>query len=186
MKTIMTIGSHFRCGILPGLKLISCGLLVILANQPVYATDKNNQSINIEVSTHLGDKQRFKVGDKIAFLVSLDKDAHLLMIYQDAENNLIQVIPNQYRKQSFYKEGLFIAIPDRNEPFEFVVNPPFGTEKLWVFASSKKFPVLDGTSLENGLKKLESDLPEILASIRPKNSRIKFGESSTVITTEAQ
>lgn len=168
--------------------LYTVGLLavILVVNAQVFAADNSSRSINIEVTTHLGDKQRFKQGDKIAFLVSLDKDAHLLMIYEDAQNNLIQVIPNHYRKKNFYKEGLFIAVPDRDEPFEFVVNPPFGTEKLWVFASSKQFPVLEGTRLDNGLMRLENPLTDILASIRPKSSSILFGESSTVITTEAQ
>lgn len=171
---------------LPGRRLIQCFLLVVALINPTYASNTEKQSINIEVSTHLGDKQKFKAGDKIAFLVSLDNDAHLLMIYEDAEHNLIQVIPNAYRKNSLYKKGLFIAVPDREEPFEFLVNPPFGTEKLWVFASSKKFPVLDGIPLNNGLKKLEKKLPEVFSAIRPAKPDILFGQSSTVITTEAR
>jgi len=159
--------------------------IVFLCSQ-AYASNTEKQSINIEVTTHLGDKQKFKAGDKIAFLVSLDNDAHLLMIYEDAEHNLIQVIPNAYRKNSLYKKGLFIAVPDREEPFEFLVNSPFGSEKLWVFASSKQFPVLDGIPLKNGLKKLEKKLPEVLSAIRPAKPDILFGQSSTVITTETR
>ena len=181
----MAIGSQNKPRLRSICKISAWVLLLIIVSSQVNAAD-NSQAINIEVTTHLGDKQSFKAGDKIAFLVSLDKDAHLLMIYEDAEKNLIQVIPNPYRKNSFYKEGLFIAVPDRNEPFEFVINPPFGTEKLWVFASSRQFPQLQGTRLANGLMQLESKLPDILASIRPKTSRISYGESSTVITTEAQ
>jgi len=171
---------------LSSITLVICLISLLTIYTQGYAASIKEQSINIEVTTHLGDKQRFKAGDKIAFLVSLDKDAHLLMIYEDAEHNLIQVIPNDYRKQNFYKEGLFIAVPDRNEPFEFVVNPPFGSEKLWVFASSEQFPALEGIKLENGLKKLENNMSEILASIRPKNVHVLYGESSAVITTEPQ
>ena len=171
---------------LPIRTLILCFLTAMFLVNPAHATDKAKPSINIEVTTHLGDKQKFKAGDKIAFLVSLDNDAHLLMIYEDANHNLIQIIPNTYRKKSLYKKGLFIAVPDRKEPFEFLVNSPFGKEKLWVFASSKQFPVLSGTLLKNGLKQLEKKLPEILSAIRPKNRSVLFGESSTVITTETQ
>ena len=157
--------------------------LVFLIVAPSYATN-NNQSINIEVSTYLGDKQKFKAGDKIAFLVSLDNDAHLLMVYEDAQHNLIQIIPNPYRKNSLYKEGLFIAVPDSKEPFEFLINPPFGEEKLWVFASSKPFPEISGTTLENGLRKLDVKLADMLTTVRPKSKKVLYGESSTVITTE--
>lgn len=190
MNTITAIGSRYTQYISYLLSILRftawLSLLALMVSQAHAADNHNSKSINIEVTTHLGDKQSFKAGDKVAFLVSLDKDAHLLMIYEDAENNLIQVIPNTYRKNSFYEEGLFIAIPDRSEPFEFVIHPPFGTEKLWVFASSRQFPVLEGTTLDNGLKKLEKKLPAILASIRPKSSNIPYGESSTVIKTEPQ
>lgn len=186
MKTKKVIRSRYLPEYLYPPTIAAWFSLLLLACTLVNASDSVSQSINIEVTTHLGDKQRFKAGDKIAFLVSLDKDAHLLMIYEDAEHNLIQVLPNQYREKSLYKEGLFIAVPDKSEPFEFIINPPFGNEKLWVFASSKQFPELEGTRLKNGLKKLDKELPEILASIRPKTSRTQYGESSTVITTEAQ
>jgi len=141
-------------------------------------------TIGIEVTTHLGDKQIFKQGDIIAFLISLDKDAHILMIYQDAEQNLVQVIPNRYRQKDRYSAGLFIAVPDQNEPFEFTVNPPFGKERLWVFASSRQFPTLEGTELKNGLKLLKQDLTGVLATVRPRDSHVDYGESSTVIMTE--
>ena len=159
--------------------------LFLLTSQNAVAEKTGNNRIGIEITTHLGDKQTFKQGDVIAFLVSLDKAAHLLMIYQDAEQNLVQIIPNRYRQQDKYEAGLFIAVPDRNEPFEFVVNPPFGQEKIWVFASSQAFPQLESEELSNGLRQLKQGLTEILTVIRPKNQNIPFGEASTIITTEA-
>lgn len=150
---------------------------------PVLGDTKTTRGINIEVTTYLGDNQTFKQGDKIAFLVSLDKDAHLLMIYQDANNNLIQVIPNRYRPRDLYQAGLFIAVPDSKEPFEFVVNPPFGEEQLWVFASANTFPALEGEELGNGLRKLNGNLPEILQKVRANKNNAVYGESTTLVTT---
>ena len=160
-------------------------LLAIAAiAQTAIAETSARNPIGIEVTTHLGDKQTFKQGDMIAFLISLDKDAHVLMIYQDAQQKLIQIIPNRYRQQDLYQAGLFIAVPDRSEPFEFTVNPPFGQEKLWVFASNQAFPALEGTEMSNGLRQLNNSLSEILAIIRPTDPDIAYGESSTVIHTE--
>jgi hypothetical protein len=159
-------------------------IFMALVTVPTFAESATPNTIGIEVTTHLGDHQKFNQGDTIAFLVSLDKDAHILMIYQDAENNLIQIIPNRYRQQEQYRAGLFIAVPDSKEPFEFKVQPPFGEEKLWVFASNYKFPDLDGHELSNGLRKLNGNLKNILKAVRPAGVDALYGESTTSVITE--
>ena len=108
------------------------------------------------------------------------------MIYEDAEHNLIQIIPNRYRQTNRYDTGLFISVPNRDEPFEFVVSPPFGKEIVWVFASEQSFAELPGVELENGLKKLSASLPDILAKIRANQSKHHYGEASTTISTAAK
>ncbi|WP_455207759.1 DUF4384 domain-containing protein [Kaarinaea lacus] len=147
------------------------------------ASPDNAQSINVEITTHLGDKQTFQQGDVVSFLVSLDRDAYVLIIFEDAEHNLWQVIPNPHRASGHYKSGLFISVPDRNEPFEFVVSPPLGKETIWVFATEKALPELPGQELDNGLKKLSDDLPAILSAIRKNRTSQFYGEAKTTLTT---
>ncbi|WP_455202426.1 DUF4384 domain-containing protein [Kaarinaea lacus] len=152
----------------------------------IHAESTVKNTINVEVTTHLGDKQTFQQGDVISFLISLDQDAFVLMVYEDAERNIVQIIPNRYRQSNRYETGLFMSVPNRDEPFEFVVSPPFGKETIWVFASEKKFPELPGVELENGLKKLSGGFSDILSKIRAQRSRLSYGETSTTITTMAR
>ncbi|MGD8569542.1 MAG: DUF4384 domain-containing protein [Gammaproteobacteria bacterium] len=164
---------------------LAVGIVVLaLIKAPAAAAEDSNHRINIEITTHLGDKQTFEAGDQISFLVTLDRDAYLLMIYEDARHNLVQVIPNRHHNNNFYKNGLFIAVPDRDDPFRFVVNPPFGQETLWVFASSKPLPTLAGTTLANGLKKLTQPLATIKTRLRTDTSPSSFGEAKTTIFTK--
>jgi len=169
---------------------VALSLFVMLLSSPVLFAQNISHTpanrIGIDITTYLGDKQTFKQGDTLAFLVNLDKAAHVLMIYQDAENNLIQVIPNRYRPQDHYPAGLFIAVPSDKEPFEFTVKPPFGEEKLWAFASQDQFPELEGDELGNGLKKLKGNLQSILQRIRPVKHGAIYGEASTTIITVAK
>ena len=166
--------------------LVATGLLILVSVNPVVAESVVQNSIDIEVTTHLGDKQTFQQGDVISFLVSLDRDAFVLMIYEDAERNLVQIIPNRHRQNNRFETGLFMAVPNRDEPFEFVVSPPFGKETVWVFASEKAFPKLRGTEMENGLKKLSDNFPSIVSKIRTNQSQQLYGEASTTITTTAK
>ena len=161
-------------------------LTTFLSVNFVHAASAIQNTIDIEVTTHLGDKQVFQQGDVISFLISLDRDAYVLMIYEDAEHNLLQIIPNRHRKSSRYETGLFMSVPSRDEPFEFVVNPPFGKETIWVFAAEKSFPELNGVELENGLKKLSGNFPAILSKIRTNRSKQPYGEARTTITTAAE
>jgi len=168
-------------------RCIICWILCFLFATPTLAESAAKpHGIGIEITTYLGDKQTFKQGDTLAFLVSLDKPAHVLMIYQDAQHNLIQIIPNRYRPDNQYPAGLFIAVPNENEPFEFTVKPPYGEEKLWAFASKRPFPTLDGTELQNGLKQLNGELTGILKRLRPRQRSDNYGESSTTIITVAK
>lgn len=170
-----------------GIAFLICLYFMVLTKLPgnsiVHAEPAIKNTINIEVTTHLGDKQVFRQGDVISFLISLDRDAYVLVIYEDAENNLVQLIPNRYRKSNHYEKGLFIAVPDREEPFEFVVNAPFGKETIWVFASDQAFPEMDGTELENGLIRLSESFPALRSKIRKIKSKHFYGETSTTIST---
>jgi hypothetical protein len=168
------------------LKAFPAALLFLLFINFSHADTAINNTIGIEVTTHLGDKQTFQKGDVISFLISLDRDAYVLMIYEDAEHNLLQIIPNRYRQINRYDTGLFISVSNRDEPFEFVVSPPFGKETVWVFASEQSFEELQGMELENGLKKLSASLPDILAKIRANQSKHLYGEASTTISTAAK
>jgi hypothetical protein len=172
--------------------IVSAMLLTALAaalimSAPVLSDDirdDHGSSINIEVTTHLGDKQTFREGDRLSFLVTLDQDAYLLMIYEDAAHNLIQVIPNEHRDNNYFESGLFIAVPGGKDPFRFVVKRPFGQETLWVFASDKPFPTLQGKSLANGLKQLSQNLSAVKATLQRHASQSLYAEAKTTIYTE--
>jgi len=155
------------------------------ADSPQNLSARNTaNSFNIEVTTHLGDQQSFRQGDVVSFLMSLDKDAYVLMIYQDASNNLYQIVPNPHSIESRYKAGLFIPIPQQSEPFQFTIQPPYGTEFLWAFASNNALPVLDGRVLSGGLKKLNQSLKNIISLIRNLHLKSKYyGEAQLKIDT---
>jgi hypothetical protein len=92
---------------------------------------------NLSVTTHLGDKQSFREGDLVSFYVNLDRDAYLTIVYQDAGGQLSVLLPNTLHPENFFHAGLFIPIPNEQNPFQFRITPPFGKETLWVFASDK-------------------------------------------------
>ena len=169
----------------------ACGILlaiIVLAATPVCAENNRAhqklETIDIEITTHLGDKQTFLQGDIVSFFLSLDKAAYILVVYQDAAANRFQVIPNRYQQDHHYQAGLFIAVPPAAAGYQFRVSAPFGEETLWVIASDN--PVADhaGKYLGNGLKKLNASIDGLRDSIK-QGATAAYGEAHLSIITRA-
>ncbi|VAW68581.1 hypothetical protein MNBD_GAMMA09-3211 [hydrothermal vent metagenome] len=169
MHYFLAIPMHF---ILTRL-ILSCLLMFSV----VAAAEKNTlQSINIEITSHLGDQQQFQQNDVLSFLLSLDKDAYVYVIYEDALQQLVQIIPNNIQQSHFYKAGFFISVPAENSAFQFIVQPPFGKETLWVFATDSASVTLAGQFQPAGLKRLKADIKSIRKQIKQQSKQI-WGEA---------
>lgn len=162
-------------------------LLLLLIQSNTYgetaAKTQKAKLIQLEVTTHLGDNQTFREGDSLSFYVTLDTDAYLLLIYETASDQLIQIIPNANKKSNFYKSGFFISIPEKGDKFQFKIEAPFGQETLWAFASDTPFYEIKGKTLSNGLRLLETDMLTIKENLT-KQSKSAFGEAKLQFKTE--
>ncbi|MBE9560010.1 MAG: DUF4384 domain-containing protein [Proteobacteria bacterium] len=95
------------------------------------------ETIPMELTTHLGDQQKFVEGDELQFLLSLGQDAYIYMFYLDAADNITQILPNENQRSNFYTAGYFLTIPEYENHYRFTISGPFGKELIWVFASDK-------------------------------------------------
>ena len=146
-----------------------------------FAQSQKNSNV-IEITTHLGDKQSYFEGDTLEFLVTLSQSAYIMLIYEDASHNLIQILPNQYTPNAYLKAGIYRKIPDDDAQYSFTIAPPYGDEKLWAFAATEPFPELEGKLLDNGLKVLKYDLVNIKAIIAQHYKYLNLSVSSTSLS----
>ena len=124
------------------------------------------EPLRVSITTHLGDRQEFQEGDHVQFLLGLNRDVYILLIYQDARGALTQMIPNSTDRSGFFKATRYLHIPDAGTPFQFVVGPPFGTETVWLYAANQPFPELAGAVLDNGLKRLGQSHIELVTALQ--------------------
>ncbi len=139
-------------------------------------------SIDVKITTHLGDHQSFVDGDSISFFLSLDRDAYIYLIYQDANSSLLQLVPNQRMPGNFFKAGLFMPVPSVQQPFQFTVSPPFGEERLYAFATDNGIFKLSGVETASGLILLDADVDQ-LNEIFKRGSTTAFGRSELLLKT---
>ena len=169
-------------------QLVGISLYPIQAAPSPDLLPDSQQTIAIDISSHGGDGQVYEEGDLISYFLSTDQDAYLLLIYEHAARQLIQILPNGKREQQLYPGGKYFKIPENRDDFQFEIAPPFGVERVWAFASSQPLPQLGGRMVETGLLLLDGTLPEILDQLRRHGRQpgVFYGESRTQITTIAK
>lgn len=145
-------------------------------------------NINVSITSHLGDNQTFRKGDSLYYFLSLDQKAYVLLIYETAEKQIIQIFPNKFVQKKTFDAVNFYRIPDKSMPLSFEVSEPFGRESIWVFAADVPFPHTPGKETENGLKVLAV---QNMLSLKKRLENISIQENTsfgwdraTIITVE--
>ena len=82
------------------------------------------------------DKKAYKEGDKVKVYLRGNKPFYARVLYKDASGQMIQLLPNPYRRDNYFNGGALYEIPAGNDRFELEVSPPFGDESVIVYASS--------------------------------------------------
>ncbi len=103
------------------------------------------------------DKATYKEGDKIKVYVQGNKPYYVKLVYRDAEGDLLQLLPNPYRKENYFNGGVICEIPSGNDRFELEVTPPFGAEKVLVYTSTSPLGDMDLTDAESVYQVNESE-----------------------------
>jgi hypothetical protein len=166
----------------PSFRRLLAAVLLVASSA---ASAEKLQDIKLEITTYLGDAQTFVEGDDIAFMLSLDHPAYVYLYYQDAAHNLIQILPNREQTDNHYAAGLFIPVPDPKAGFKFIVQPPFGEERLWAFASDKALKLQTDRSLPNGMAWMTQGIEAIRQQIRQQSTAI-FGQDVLTMKTIAR
>lgn len=189
LKTIPLSFTLF-CFILLCLPLIGCKTNArhIPVPTPTQSRSAALSFIEIGITTHLGDQQRFVRGDDISFLVNLNKDAYLLILFHDASNQLWQLVPNDYNQHNFFKAGDYLSIPNESLPYKFIASPPFGKETIFAFASDQPFPSFNYSLTKNGMILIDANIETVLETLhdKAKGNRSAFGEAKLTIITQEQ
>ncbi len=153
------------------------GLIALHLSGSAIATEATPETtaIHVTITTHLGDEQHFREGDEISLLLSLDHDAYVLLVYQDAGGNLVKLFPVRKNDNGWVPAGDFIPFPRRTDGLRLVVASPFGEERVWAFAAAKAFPT-----------RPLLDIPDIKAlHTRLQHSGIFYSETYTQLRTHA-
>lgn len=100
-------------------------------------TDAKLDDVNAPLHVQLWtDKKAYKELQKIKIFIKGNKPFYARVVYQDVRGNLVQLLPNPYRTDNYFNGGMVYEIPSGRDKFELEVSPPFGEEKIVVYAGS--------------------------------------------------
>ena len=162
------------------IRLATSLLLSLIVLTPVIAGEP--RQIDVRITSHLGDQQKFVAGDHLSFLLSLERDSYVYLFYRDAAGNLLQLLPNARMQDHFFNKGLFMPVPSAQQSFQFTVQPPYGDEIMYAVASDNGFMNFPGEILANGLILLSGDFGSVVAAIKANSSQL-FGHGQFQLTT---
>ena len=95
--------------------------------------DDPSAPLNVQLWT---DKKEYKKGDKIKIYIRGNKPFYARILHKGLNGELLQLLPNPYRKEHYFNGGVIYEIPSGPDQFEMEVTPPFGQENIIVYSST--------------------------------------------------
>ena len=129
--------------------------------------DDPSAPLSVKVWT---DKKEYREGDKIKIYIKGNKPFYAKVIYKETTGNLIQILPNPYRKDNYFNGGVIYEIPSGNDKFELEVNPPFEEESVMFHTSVSQLGDLD-LKEEGGVYQVKTKSKDI--GIKTRSVKIK-------------
>ena len=103
--------------------------------------------LNVEIKT---DKAVYKQGEKIRITLQGNKDFYGKIVYLTADGQTVQLLPNGHRSLDFFKGGRTYNVPEDSDGFSLDVAPPYGAERIMLYASESPLPAVKTRSLGEG------------------------------------
>jgi len=84
-----------------------------------------------------GERAIYRKGEFVRLYLRGNKPYYARVIYQFADGQTLQILPNTQRKTHHFQGGTTYVIPTEEDAFNFEVSAPFGAERVVVYASER-------------------------------------------------
>ena len=146
--------------------------------------------LNVQVWT---DKKEYRQGEKIRIYLKGNKPFYARVAYKDATGNILQLLPNPFRKDNYFHGGVVYDFPSGNDRFVLEITPPFGQEGIMVYAGTNPLGDIDleasGPVYEVKTKRQDIGVKTRAVKIKAKEGTMEAGaaeffEGQALITTK--
>ncbi len=112
------------------------------------------------------DQKKYKTGEKIMVFVQGNRDFYARIVDITPLGDIIQLLPNDVRRLNFFQAGQVYRIPDKEDSFDLAVTPPFGEDRIMVYASCSPLGEVNTRSIGSGLRGFSGTEQDLAAQCR--------------------
>jgi len=150
----------------------------------------SNAPLTVKVWT---DKKHYRTGANIRIFVQGNRDFHARIVDITSGGQIIQLLPNDFRRINFFKGGKVYTIPDKGDHFDLKVAPPYGEDRIVVYASEVPLGEVATDSVGQGLRQYRGLQKNLAAETRgikvigggvDPDSGAEFYETTWTLTTK--
>lgn len=138
-------------------------LKISVKEKSIGIISKESAPLTVSLMT---EKSEYRSGEEIRIFIEGNKDFYAKIVYIDAAGNRIQIFPNHYRKDVLFKSNREYVIPDQNDNFILKVEPPFGNEKILLYASTNALGEADVKPIGESFYSISDNLDEFSEKTR--------------------
>ncbi len=153
--------------------------------------DDPSSPLNVRIWT---DKKEYKNSEKIKVYIRGNKPFYARVVYKDASGKTVQLFPNPYSSDNYFRGGTVYEIPSGEDRFDLEVSPPFGSESITIYAGSSQLGDLDLESASGiyDIKTRPADIGVKTRGVKIKQKRdegekktpVEFVEASASLVTK--
>jgi len=98
-------------------------------------------------------KKQYKGGENIKIYIRGNRNFYARIVDVSSGGEIIQLLPNKYRRINFFEGQKTYKIPDQGDLFTLTVSPPYGQDQIVVYASEAPLGHVDMEDAGQGLSR---------------------------------
>lgn len=137
-------------------------------------------------------KKQYKGGENIEIYIQGNRDFYARIVDITPSGDIIQVLPNDYRRINFFEAGKVYKVPDKGDHFDLKVIAPYGEDRIIVYASEVPVGRVAMESVGKGLRQYKGSQEllsgltrsiEVVPAAPGSHSGAEFYEATWSLTT---
>ena len=112
------------------------------------------------------EQKNYRHGEYITIYMEGNRDFYARIVNISSDGKVIQLLPNGYRQTHHFRGGKRYHIPGPGDRFELKVTPPYGQERIVVYASETPMGDIPMKSLGGGLKEYQGNNEDLAFRVR--------------------
>ena len=114
-------------------------------------------------------RKEYRDGESIEIHIQGNRDFYARIVDITSSGQIIQLLPNDYRKINFFEANKVYKIPDQGDHFDLKVTAPYGEDQIVVYASEVPLGQVDMERVGQGLSRYRGSRESLAATTRGIN-----------------